>query len=92
MNGGKVTISVTCGSHEEFSYRVQRELCAKFNDMFERESLPLALTRQTGRAVTFSNSFLYWTRGHISAILEDAKVGCCLCLKRERLYIMWYCG
>ena len=42
MDGSKVTISVTCECNEEVSYRVQRELYAKFHDMFERESLPLA--------------------------------------------------
>ena len=42
MNGNKVTICVTCECNEEVSYRVQRELYAKFHEMFERESLPLA--------------------------------------------------
>jgi small conductance mechanosensitive channel len=42
MNGNKVTIAVTCECNEEVSYRVQRELYAKFHEVFERESLPLA--------------------------------------------------
>ena len=42
MNGNKITISVTCECNEEVSYRVQRELYAKFYELFERESLPLA--------------------------------------------------
>ena len=42
MNGNKVTVSVTCECNEEVSYRVQRELYAKFRELFERESLPLA--------------------------------------------------
>lgn len=42
MNGSRVTIAVTCECNEEVSYRVQRELYAKFHEMFERESLPLA--------------------------------------------------
>jgi hypothetical protein len=42
MNGNRVTIAVTCECNEEVSYRVQRELYAKFHEMFERESLPLA--------------------------------------------------
>ncbi len=42
INGNKVTIAVTCECNEEFSHRVQRELYAKFYEMFGRESLPLA--------------------------------------------------
>ncbi len=42
MNGNRVTIAVTCECNEEVSFRVQRELYAKFHEMFERESLPLA--------------------------------------------------
>ena len=43
MNGNRVTIAVTCECNEEVSFRVQREFYAKFHEMFERESLPLAL-------------------------------------------------
>ena len=42
MNGNRVTVAVTCECNEEVSFRVQRELYAKFHEMFERESLPLA--------------------------------------------------
>ena len=42
MGANKVTIAVTCECKEEDSFLVQRELYARFHEMFERESLPLA--------------------------------------------------
>jgi len=42
MNGSRITIAVTCECNEEVSFRVQRDLYARFHEMFERESLPLA--------------------------------------------------
>ena len=42
MNGSRITIAITCECNEEVSFRVQRDLYARFHELFERESLPLA--------------------------------------------------